>query len=369
MKGQWLGTYSGNRSGLITLNLDESPEYFSGYAHLMDETGQAPITMAVLRSKGKSNPFEFGAITFNVDPETHVVLTPEILGRAFPGMTFPKQAVVKGHMSGRTLDLEWTTDIGTSGTAKLSGGTCDDTSDYVPTELTWAEFKNKITEYQPRRFIFRGQEKPWKLRTSFHRHGRSDVFEFMRNDIPALHRVLSSRTKHIYNLNDADQNGAFWHLAQHHGYPTPLLDWSYSPFVAAFCAYRKIAPQQTKPDDKVRIFVFNHTKFHSEGHWERIQTLRTHKLHISVLDFIAIDNERVIPQQALSCVTNVDDVEAYIREREKLRDTVYLEVFDLPASERSVAMSDLSVMGITAGSMFPGLDGMCEELKARMFNS
>ena len=46
---------------------------------------------------------------------------------------------------------------------------------------------------------------------------------------------------------------------------------------------------------------------------------------------------------------------------------VYLRVIDLPASERQQAMHDLSVMGITAGSMFPGLDGACEEMKERRF--
>jgi hypothetical protein len=30
-------------------------------------------------------------------------------------------------------------------------------------------------------------------------------------------------------------------------------------------------------------------------------------------------------------------------------------------------MRELSVMGITAGSLFPGLDGACEELKERFF--
>ena len=31
-------------------------------------------------------------------------------------------------------------------------------------------------------------------------------------------------------------------------------------------------------------------------------------------------------------------------------------------------MEELSFMGITAGSMFPGLDGACEELREKMFD-
>jgi hypothetical protein len=36
-------------------------------------------------------------------------------------------------------------------------------------------------------------------------------------------------------------------------------------------------------------------------------------------------------------------------------------------SERPLVMRELSVMGITAGSLFPGLDGACEELRERFF--
>jgi hypothetical protein len=30
-------------------------------------------------------------------------------------------------------------------------------------------------------------------------------------------------------------------------------------------------------------------------------------------------------------------------------------------------MKELALMGITAGSLFPGLDGACEELRERLF--
>lgn len=50
--------------------------------------------------------------------------------------------------------------------------------------------------------------------------------------------------KHVFNLEDKNDFGAFINLIQHHGYPTPVLDWSYSPYVAAFFAFRGITNEQ-----------------------------------------------------------------------------------------------------------------------------
>ena len=85
------------------------------------------------------------------------------------------------------------------------------------------------------------------------------------------------------------------------------------------------------------------------------------------MEFIAIDNERSIPQQSASSVTNVDDIETYIKSKETATQK-YLHVVDLPVKQRNKIMSELSFMGITAASLFPGLDGACEELKERFFN-
>ncbi len=90
--------------------------------------------------------------------------------------------------------------------------------------------------------------------------------------------------------------------------------------------------------------------------------------HFTFLSPISIDNPRTIPQQAISSVTNVDDIENFIEWQEKRTGKNYLTVIDLPASERSQIMQELAMMGITAGSLFPGLDGACEQLKERFFN-
>jgi len=75
-----------------------------------------------------------------------------------------------------------------------------------------------------------------------------------------------------------------------------------------------------------------------------------------------------VPQQSVTTVTNIDDIESYILERESESKTRYIEAIDIPAKEREEAMRDLRFMGITAGSMFPGIDGVCEELRENNFD-
>jgi hypothetical protein len=58
----------------------------------------------------------------------------------------------------------------------------------------------------------------------------------------------------------------------------------------------------------------------------------------------------------------------YVAENEEARGKKYLEAIDLPASERAQVMTELRMMGITAGSLFPGLDGVCEQLREQNFD-
>jgi FRG domain len=243
----------------------------------------------------------------------------------------------------------------------------------APSELEaaakdWEGYKKYASTLEGRNFLFRGQNNPWRLRTAFHRNGRADLTRFLNEDIQILHRHLSARTKHLFNLNNAAENGAFFNLLQHHGYPTPLLDWTYSPYVAAFFAYRGISNKmaaKAAPSAKVRIHVFDQSRWKID--WNQVLMLLTTAPHLSFLEFMAIENERLIPQHSASTVTNLDDIETYIRSKETQEKT-YLTAIDLPVRERRKVVHELSYMGITAGSLFPGLDGACEELRERHFD-
>ena len=117
-------------------------------------------------------------------------------------------------------------------------------------------------------------------------------------------------------------------------------------------------------DAKVRIHVFDQAQWKND--LNQVVLLLFARLHVSIGEFLAIENERMIPQQAASTITNVDDIETYIRSNETTNKK-YLWAIDLPVQERMKVIQELSYMGITAGSLFPGLDGACEELKERNF--
>jgi len=54
--------------------------------------------------------------------------------------------------------------------------------------------------------------------------------------------------------------------------------------------------------------------------------------------------------------------------KETQREGHFLTAIDIPVLERNKVMQELFFMGITACSMFPSLDGACEELREKMFD-
>ncbi len=368
MNGQWIGKWEGSSRGPIMVNIDERELHYAGAAYLLDENPALPGTAAFFSTPNKDNPQQFRADLLAIDRDSGDFFSWDKVKSKFPAdVTFPKSAEVTGTWNIDSLKFSWVTDIGTQGTCELPRSKADKPSEIVSQKLSWSDYKTHVSNLLSKGHLFRGQNGSWRLRTSFHRSGRADLHRYLTEDVPALHRQLSARTKHVFNLKDPDENGAFYNLVQHHGYPTPLLDWTYSPYVAAFFAYREISNEKAASapkDETVRVLVFDQSLWRTD--LNQILLLIRSFPYVSVGEFIAIENERMIPQQAASTITNVDDIETYIRSYETATKK-YLWAIDLPVRERRDVVRELSYMGITAGSLFPGLDGACEELKERNF--
>lgn len=364
MRGQWLGRYKGSTTGKIMINIDEVEDHFEGVAYLHPELVGIPGTIAYFLTDNKEIKHSVEVATFPIDPRTGFQTTWEEIKQLFPGSSHSTKADAKFNMDGDNLTVEATTDIGVEFSAALSRPPRNSKTKILGKKMSWNKFKDYVGKISKSGYLYRGQQQPWALCSSFHRSGRYRISEFTSKDVRQLHQRLSAITNHFFDLNVPEQNGAFFNLLQHHGYPTPLLDWSYSPYVAAFFAFRD-RPIGFKGKGPVRIYLFNNREW--QKRYRQIQNLDPAFPHLSVMEFISIDNPRLVPQQAVTTVTNIHDIEAYLLEKEEETGVRFLDAIDIPAKAREEAMTELRFMGITAGSMFPSIDGVCEELRERNF--
>jgi hypothetical protein len=369
--GQWIGHYTGSNAGRFVIEFDETGDHYEGTAVAWDDQPGSLHALIRFGTSSKGDTHHIVNIPVLIINNNGDAVSAEFLNRIkeSSGVIYPATVAVNIGLNGKNLSVKWESSTGTHGSGIAP---VPKTRDGVKSTLkarrlnTWDGFKNAVNNLDAKKYIFRGHEnKEWRLRSSFYRSGRANLERYLLNDVADLQKIFSIVSPHTFNLSDPLQYGAFLNLAQHHGYPTPLLDWTWSPYIAAFFAFHKINKQSSIHNKtKVRILKFDFMA------WSRLN--RANKLfpiwpNVSVLDALAFGNPRAIPQQSISTTSNVDDIETYINEMESKENTKYLEAIDLPASERNHVMRELSLMGITAGALFPGLDGACEGLKERNF--
>lgn len=371
MRGQWQGEFKGYSTGDLTIQIDEYETHFAGRACVFETGNNYGIYVCEFRTSDKTDNHQ---ITVPIRIQRYLEATDiprSELSTAFPSIEFPTHAEIDFKLLSKGLRVSATTYADSKALGKLSSlltrGAAEKKSKISADKKvrSWEKFKQMVGGMERDRFIFRGQSVVNRLRTSFHRTNRKDLHRFQSTDIPQLHGMVTSQTNHYFDLRDNIQNGAFWNLLQHHGYPTPLLDWTHSPYVAAYFAFRERPQGDVSPSRKIRIFMFDRLAWVSD--FPQIYSVVNVRPHFSLLNPIALENPRALPQQAVCSITTVDDVEEYLDQCGKLAGKTYLRVFELPYSERDPVLSELRLMGVAAGSLFPGIDGACEEMKLRNF--
>jgi hypothetical protein len=118
-----------------------------------------------------------------------------------------------------------------------------------------------ILEQTPNNNIrFRGQrDANWKLRSTLARHRRSPVSPNTTLEIDSMidHFLVNLASIGIHAPFNRTDRRARLEFARHYGVPSPLIDFSLSPYVALFFAFNGVRPSEAKADDHAAVYCLN----------------------------------------------------------------------------------------------------------------
>lgn len=362
VSGQWTGQLSGQTPGLGVLELEEEDGLIIGTAYLYPHDFQ--IVPALVRFSFPlplANQQFTGVPVYPFSPELGAVITREQMATLYPVSDVSTSANLTLSFNEQGAFVTFDTAL-TSGFGILTRGHTQPSALHsLP--MTWEQFKSQVTTWDKRRLVYRGQSEPWRLRTSFHRTWRKNLDTYTALLVRETHKALANHLTQPLDFTKPDDVGTFYSMIQHHGYPTPLLDWTNSPFVAAFFAFENAKPIL---GNVVRVIAFDRTSWKTLDQDNRVTLARP---HLSFVDLLSYGNPRAGPQQSEFTLTNIDDIENHIVGIENALQTRFLYAIDIPATDRDRALSDLDLMGINHATLFPGIEGTCRAMRQKHFGN
>ena len=237
----------------------------------------------------------------------------------------------------------------------------------------WRYFRQWVGEraMAGTKYLYRGQSNHnWQLQTSLHRLVTDVSMEKYELLIKLVYDEVATVADRAWDIETPSGMLSFLGFLQHHGFPTPLLDWTSSPYVAAYFAFEEVRESEPEPTH-VSVYSFDSLGFHVG--WERLPVLVSSPRHVSRVSASAIGNPTQLIQQGAFTLSNVNDIQEHMKTLEGRTALVnpnpplYVVEYRMPVGDQPEAMRELASMGITHMSLFPGVHGICRALKNRWF--
>ncbi|WP_442600771.1 FRG domain-containing protein [Paenibacillus sp. KN14-4R] len=221
----------------------------------------------------------------------------------------------------------------------------------------WLEFNEFVygNLLDQNHYIWRGQRSSnWLLEPTLDRilKDKDNKEELVRNHLETFKYATRGRRGNNPLLLNSESE--WWAVGQHYGLATPLLDWTTSPFVAAFFAFS----EESDKDEYRAIYVLNQSNIEVKC----TELSKDPKENDNLIQFIkpfSDDNHRLVNQSGLFTWGPMNvDIETLVKK-------YYLGVVDkarlikivIRNSERLTILKALNRMNINHLTLFPDLIG------------
>lgn len=250
---------------------------------------------------------------------------------------------------------------------------------------SWSDFKSKIDSFRLE-WIYRGQaDASWELASSLERSSLLGIDHEIEIVLIAEYRKA---IRSFLDCREIPKTTLEWlSLLQHHGTPTRLIDFTESPYIAAYFAFQE---EVSEMSESVAIWCVNRISFYQAALYylnnlnEQAEIITGCKRYM----FTESNFEKLFVRgqngRDIDCVMPFDLANA--NQRELIQQSVFVAAMNpqkrfvdqlsfidyqkkpimtkltIPSKERKVALRDLMKMNINHATLFPGIDGFARAL-------
>ncbi|MFN8382985.1 MAG: FRG domain-containing protein [Anaerolineales bacterium] len=254
---------------------------------------------------------------------------------------------------------------------------------------SWSDFEKNIEKKLQKEMefqlagpiVYRGHaDANWPLMTTLERYinkhlsvrsyyniiksvqSKIETFTDRKWDLPSYQDFI----KAYKERPSAQDSSTYFYMTylRHFGFPSPFLDWSYSPYVAAFFAFRDVSSTAKS------IAIYEYF-----AHVVSFQECVSEKVEIFPLAKSSQKNRRHELQQSFYtvCLREVNG-EVYYESHESQqlmneKNGAPITKYILPASERLVALQKLEAYNINAYSLFGSEESLLESLFTKIYKN
>lgn len=239
---------------------------------------------------------------------------------------------------------------------------------------SWEEFLEIITDSPYSNWAFRGhREQRWPLFSSLSRYLRAFGVDYRAwpEQEERMIRIFRRKAHHFLSHRpDPDDELQWVALMQHHGAPTRLLDFTWSPYVAAFFALERATGEaavwalnsreisrQTPKASRTRIHINPRIGDHFGRYF-----LKGKRAFVWIGE-PQLMNRRLVAQSGTFAIPGILDKPMEEILRDYPNPDNILAKFILPADKiREKGLRELYRMNITNATLFPDLEGLARSL-------